>query len=207
MDSNDVIELAGGVDERLARQIEFLVEIDKLKNVERMSKISDGSRRENTAEHSWHLAMCALVLADRAGPEVDVGRAILMCLVHDIVEVDAGDTYIYAADRSHKHDAEVAAAERLFGLLPDELGARLRDLWDEYETHDTPTGAFAYAVDRLQPMLLNAVTGGVTWTENGIRQSQVREKNQPIEAASADLWMLASGIIDTAVDEGVLAPD
>ncbi len=202
-----MVTLAGGVDERLARQIGFLVEIDKLKNVERMSVISDASRRENTAEHSWHLAMCALVLADRAGPEVDIGRAILMCLVHDIVEVDAGDTYIYAPDRSHKADAEAAAADRLFGLLPDELGAELRSLWEEYESHETPTGAFAYSIDRLQPMLLNAVTGGRTWTENGIRQSQVREKNQPIEAGSSDLWMLASGIIDAAVDEGVLAPD
>ena len=202
-----MVNLAGDIDEGLGRQIEFLVEIDTLKNVERMSVISDASRRENTAEHSWHLAMCALVLADRAGPEVDLGRAILMCLVHDIVEVDAGDTYIYAEDRSGKAAAEAAAADRLFGLLPVELGAELRSLWEEYEAHTTPTGAFAYAIDRLQPMLLNAVTGGRTWTENGIRQSQVRRMNQPIEAGSADLWMLASGIIETAVAEGVLGPD
>jgi len=208
LDSKRVIELATGVEERLGRQIAFILELDKLKGVIRRSLLIDQSRPENTAEHSWHLAMLALVLGERADPEVDVLRALKAVLVHDIVEIDAGDVYIYDEQaRLDKAESEVAAADRLFGLLPDDQAAELRSLWNEYEARDTPTGRFAYALDRLQPLLLNASSGGGPWIENNISQSQVRSVNGPIVEGSEQLWQLASAVIDEAVAAGALRPD
>ncbi len=202
-----IIELADDVDKRLGQQIEFVLELDRLKGIIRRSLLIDRSRYENTAEHSWHLAMLALVFADRAGPEVDLPRALKAVLVHDIVEIDAGDVYIYdTAGRESKAAQEAEAADRLFGLLPHDVAAELRELWDEYEARNTPTGQFAYALDRLQPLLLNAASGGRAWIENGISQSQVRSMNRPIEEGSAELWELASAIIDEAVAAGALKP-
>lgn len=199
-------ELAAGIDARLGRQIDFILELDQLKTVIRRSRLTDGSRYENTAEHSWHLAMLALVLADRAGPDVDVLRAVKAVLVHDIVEIDAGDTYIYDDDgRSDKEEREERAADRLFGLLPSDQRDEFRDLWTEYEERRTPTGRFAYALDRLQPLLLNASSGGMSWTENGVTREQVEAVNRPISEGSAVLWELAEAIIDAAHREGLLA--
>ncbi len=201
-------QLATGVDERLGQQITFLLELDRLKSIIRRSPLVDRSRLENTAEHSWHLAMLAIVLADRAGPDVDVLRAIKLVLVHDIVEIDAGDVYIYDdAARVGKQANEQAAADRLFGLLPDDQAAELRALWDEYEARDTPTGQFAYALDRLQPLLLNAASGGGSWVENSIVESQVRRVNGPIQNGSDELWQLATAIIDEGVASGALVAD
>lgn len=207
--SRDLLgQLAHGVDERLGQQITFLLELDRLKTIIRRSLIIEGSRYENTAEHSWHLAMLAMVLADRAGPDVDVLRAIKLVLVHDIVEIDAGDVYIYDEEaRVDKEANEQSAADRLFGLLPADQAAELRALWDEYEARDTPTGRFAYAIDRLQPLLLNAASGGRAWVENGINESQVRRVNGPIQEGSEELWQLAQAIIDEGVASGVLIAD
>ena len=208
MDHRDVVALAEDVDSTLAARIDFLLEIDKLKGVLRRSLLVDGSRFENTAEHSWHLAMAALVLAPYAGPEVDLVRAVEILLIHDIVEVDAGDTYIYdEAGRTDKQAREEAAAERLFGLLPDDQAARIAELWAEYEARTSPTARFAYAIDRLQPLLLNAGSGGRSWLKHGIRHSQAATVNGPIVEGSDDLWQLARSILDHAADEGLLEDD
>lgn len=206
LDATSIITAATDLDERLGRQIEFILELDRLKTVMRRSRLVDASRYENTAEHSWHLAMMALLLAEWAGPEVDVIEATKAVLVHDIVEIDAGDIYIYdAAAREGKAAVEEEAADRLFGLLPADQGAELRRLWDLYEARDTPTGRFAYAIDRLQPLLLNVGSGGVSWAHHGIRADQVRTINSPIGDASTILWDLAQRIIDEAVAAGALA--
>ncbi len=206
LDASFIIATAAELDARLGRQIEFILELDRLKTVMRRSRLVDASRYENTAEHSWHLAMMALLLAEWAGPDVDVIEATKAALVHDIVEIDTGDTYIYDdAAREGKAAAEEEAANRLFGLLPADQGAELRRLWDLYEARDTPTGRFAYAIDRLQPLLLNVGSGGVSWAHHGIRADQVRTINSPIGDASTVLWDLAQRIIDEAVAAGALA--
>lgn len=208
MDHPTVVALANRVTPDLGSRIDFLLEIDKLKGIIRRSRIVDGSRYENTAEHSWHLAMAAVVLAPHADHDIDVGRAIELLLVHDLVEIDAGDTYIYDEDgRAAKEENERAAADRIFNLLPAEQAAHVAELWDEYEARQTPTARFAYAIDRLQPLLLNAASGGVSWTENGIRHSQAETVNGPIVKGSATLWELAGMILATAADRELLADD
>ncbi len=203
-----VVAIAAGNHERLGRQIAFILEIDRLKTIIRRSLITDASRLENTAEHSWHLAMLALTLGEWASPEVDVDLAIKLLLVHDIVEVDAGDTYIYDDEgRLDKEQREQAAADRIFGLLPADQAESMRALWDEYERRDTPTGRFAYAIDRLQPLLLNASTGGAQWLANDIAEHQVRRINGPIADGSEELWRLADSVIADAVAAGVIRTD
>jgi putative hydrolase of HD superfamily len=192
---------------RLAAQLEFLLEVDALKRVERRTRIVGGSRLENTAEHSWHLALFALVLAEHSDEPVDVGRVLAMAVVHDLVEVDAGDTFAYdAAGEAHKPERERLAADRLFGLLPPEQGAQLRALWEEYERGDTPEARFAMAVDRLQPMLLNHADGGRTWREHGISADRVLARNASIGLASASLWEVAQARVADAVAAGLIEP-
>jgi putative hydrolase of HD superfamily len=208
LDADVVLELARELDGDLGRRISFFLEMDRLKLVVRRNYLIDGSRLENSAEHSWHLALAALVLAPHADPEVDVARAVLLLLAHDLVEIDAGDTYIYDDQaREVKARAEVEAADRLFGLLPEGEGAELRRLWEEYEERETPTARFAYAIDRLQPLLANASSGGASWREHGIRHSQAHAVNRPIEAAAADLWALAETVLGAAADAGRLVDD
>lgn len=209
MDADRIIELAHAVEgDDLAGRIEFLLEIDKLKTVLRRSRLVDGSRYENTAEHSWHLAMAAMVLAPHAEPEVDIIRAMEILLVHDLVEIDAGDTYIYdSAGRADKAERERLAAERIFALLPPAQAERIDELWQEYEHRATPTARFAYAIDRLQPVLLNAGSGGVSWQEHGIRHSQAYAVNGPIADASAPLWALAESLLGASADDGCLIDD
>ncbi len=208
LDRERVVELASEIDTDFGRRIDFLLEIDKLKTVIRRSRIADSSRLENTAEHSWHLSMVAMVMAERADTAVDLARAVAMLLVHDIVEVDAGDTFAYdTAGHEDKEERERMAADRIFALAPLGVGGELRALWDEYEERATPTAQFAYACDRLQPIMLNAVTGGASWQEHGINQSQVRAFNAPVEQASGDSWRFVCSLIDAAVGEGVLGPE
>jgi 5'-deoxynucleotidase YfbR-like HD superfamily hydrolase len=192
---------------RLAAQLEFLLEVDALKRVDRRTRIVGGSRLENTAEHSWHLALFALVLAEHSDEPVDLGRVLAMAVVHDLVEVDAGDTFAYdAAGEAHKPERERLAADRLFGLLPPEQGAQLRALWEEYERGDTPEARFAMAVDRLQPMLLNHADGGRTWREHGISADRVLARNASIGLASASLWEVAQARVADAVAAGLIEP-
>src|SRR6056297_3017099 len=161
-------------DTTLSAQLAFLMEIDKLKTVLRATPLADGSRRENSGEHSWHIAMFALVLADRAGPDVAVDRAIRMLLIHDIVEIDAGDVPIHATVDAQAHAAtERAAAERLFALLPGRQGEDLRALWDEFEAGQSADARFARAVDRIQPLLLNLASGGGSWIDYDVTLEQI----------------------------------
>ena len=186
----------------------FLREADRLKGVLRQSSILDGSRKENSAEHSWHLALMAQVLGGYAPPGTDLGRATAMLLVHDLVEIDAGDLFVYAdaAAQARQEAAERAAASRIFALLPPGQGEELRALWDEFEERRTPEARFARALDRLQPMLANYYLGGGTWQAHGIRASQVLDKVALIEDGSAALGDFARELVDSAVRQGFLRP-
>ncbi|MEZ4576539.1 MAG: HD domain-containing protein [Desulfobacterales bacterium] len=192
---------------RLARQIQFIVEIDKLKQIVRQSYLTDASRLENSVEHSWHLAMMAMVLAEYANePDIDAGRVVKMVLIHDLVEIDAGDTFLYDAEHAEsKREREIAAADRIFSLLPTDQEAGFRALWEEFEARETPAAKFAYALDRLQPMLHNVITRGKSWQRHGITLSQVMAKNSPMKEGSESLWEYISGLLDAAAEEGVIA--
>jgi 5'-deoxynucleotidase YfbR-like HD superfamily hydrolase len=191
----------------LDSQLRFLLEADRLKGVLRQSRIIDGSRRENSAEHSWHLGLMSLVLSEYAPAGTDLSRVTAMVLVHDLVEIDAGDLFVYAgaqaqADQEH---AERAAADRLFALLPASQAAAFRALWDEFEERHTPEAKFARALDRLQPMLANYQLGGGTWTQHGVTASQVLAKVALIEDGSAALGTFARELIADSVSRGFLA--
>jgi putative hydrolases of HD superfamily len=194
--------------DRLDRQIDFLLVADGLKQVERMTSILGGTRRENTAEHSWHLALFALVLAEHADEPVDLARVLTMVVLHDLVEIDAGDTFAYD-DAGHETKAarEQVAADRLFGLLPPDQGAALRELWEEYEAGTSAEGRFAMAVDRLQPMLLNQANGGGPWKAHGISERRILERNRAIGDGSQTLWALAQRRVAEASAAGLLGED
>ena len=174
--------------DRLKAQLDFLLELDQLKSIIRQSPLINRSRKENSAEHSWHLALFALVLAEHA-PGVDVCHAVKLLLVHDIVEIDAGDTPIHGpgAAMAAQAEAEQAAARRIFGLLPTGQGDALLALWREFEAAATPEARYAKALDRLQPLLLNTRTGGGTWTENGVSEAQVLARYGPVIAGGSPL--------------------
>jgi putative hydrolase of HD superfamily len=189
----------------LARRLAFLLEADRLKRVERQSSITGGDRRENSAEHSWHLALFALVLADHAPDDVDANRVVAMLLLHDLVEIDAGDTFVYdEAAHADKVEREQAAADRLYALLPDDQASSLRALWEEFEERATPDARFAAALDRLQPLLLNHANHGEPWLRHGITADRVRARNAHIADGSPDLWAAARETIDDAVAQGWL---
>jgi 5'-deoxynucleotidase YfbR-like HD superfamily hydrolase len=191
--------------ERLWRQVEFIAEIDKLKSVERRTTLIDRSRQENSAEHSWHIALMAVLLSEHSRDGVDLLRVVKMLLVHDLVEIDAGDTFCYdAAANEDKEERERAAAERLFALPPADQGAELWALWEEFEARETAEARFATALDRMQPILQNLRSDGASWQVHGIRQHQVLERNRPIEDGSPTLWEHVSRLLDEAVERGIL---
>lgn len=196
-------------DDRLAQQLEFLLEIDRLKQIERQTYVTGGSRRENTAEHSWHLAMYALVLAEWSNSDIDRFHVLSLCLVHDIVEIDAGDTFAYdASANADKEDRELRAAERLFGLLPPDQAEHLWALWREYEAQETAESKFANAVDRLQPAMLNHAAGDESpWKRHGVTVPQAMKRLSPIGDGSSELWSHALDIIDQARERGHLTDD
>ena len=207
MDPDKAVKLAAEVDPELADRFRFIYEIDRLKAVVRRNLLADGSRNENSAEHSWHLAMVALAMAPHAVETVDIERVIRILLVHDIVEVDAGDVDIYDVEgRKAKEAEEVAAADRIFALLPESQGSEMRALWDEYEARATPEARFAYACDRLQPLLLNLATGGSTWHARGVTSSQVKGINGALAEGLAGVWPVAELLIDESVVDGSLSP-
>jgi putative hydrolase of HD superfamily len=200
---------AGGTmsDERLQQQIRFILEIDGLKGVLRWSYLLRLDRPENSAEHSWHVAIMAVLLAEHANEPVDVSRVVRMLLVHDIVEVDAGDTYVYdATGVTAKAEREARAAERLFGMLPEDQGRELRAPWEEFEAGHTGEARFAAAVDRLMPVLHNVYTAGRSWREHGITADRVIARNATISEGSEALWEYARSLIEGAVAKGHLAP-
>jgi len=190
---------------RLTQQIQFITEIDKLKNILRQTKLTDNSRQENSAEHSWHLAIMAIILAEYAPPEVDILRAIKMLLIHDLVEIDAGDTFCYDVQGNlHKAAKEIKAAMRIFGLLPPEQGEELRKIWQEFEEFQTPTAKFAVALDRLQPLLQNVQNKGGTWKTHGITENLVRKRMAPVKEVSPILGSVVEEIIADCIAAGYL---
>ncbi len=197
--------LREALDERLGRQIGFVAEIGRLRTVLRTALVDDGLTRENDAEHSWHVAVMAATLSEYADRPVDVGRVIRMLLVHDLVEIDAGDVMIYdEAGRQAQVARELAAAERIFSLLPSDQAAEFRGPWDDFEALQTAESVFAKAIDRLQPMLLNYLGRGAAWREHGITADQVRRINRPIADGAPRLWEFAGRLIDDAVRRGWL---
>lgn len=199
---------------RLEQQLEFLRVVDALKRVDRMTRLiqrsGETSRRENSAEHSWHLALMAMMLVEHANEPVDLARVLQMILVHDIVEIDAGDTFVYdAAAMVGKADREQQAAERIFGMLPDDQKAEVFALWHEFEARETPEAKYASALDRLAGMLPNAANDGGTWNEHRVTVEQVTRRNESIATGSDVLWEHAkqwiqavhvAGLIDTEAD-------
>jgi putative hydrolase of HD superfamily len=193
--------------DRLEQQIRFILEIDALKGVLRRSYVLSGDRSENSAEHSWHVALMAVLLAEHANEPVDSSRVVRMLLVHDVVEVDAGDTYVYdPAGAQAKSEREARAAGRLFGLLPEDQGRELRALWEEFEEGRTPDARFAAALDRLMPVLHNVHTAGRSWREHGITADRVIARNSRMSDGSEALWKYARSLIEGAVSQGHLAP-
>jgi putative hydrolase of HD superfamily len=193
---------------RLHTQIGFLLEIDKLKQIFRQTYLLDETRKENDAEHSWHFAMYAVLLAEYANEKVDLLKVVKMALIHDLVEIDAGDTFLYdEVGNADKAEREEKAAERIFGLLPPDVGEELHALWVEFEAKETAEAKFAGAIDRLQPFLHNIHTDGRAWGEHGISAKQIRERNGVIENGSEDLWAYAVSLLDEAVAKGQVAAE
>ena len=158
----------------MKKQMDFLLEVDKLKFITRQTYLSNGERKENDAEHSWHLALMAVLLREYANEPVDVAKVMTMVLIHDLVEIDAGDTYAYdAAGNQTKREREVKAAQRIFGLLPADKEEEFRALWEEFEAYETPEAKFAHVCDNMQPFMLNHATGGRSWQEHEVKKSQV----------------------------------
>ena len=182
---------------RLDRQLGFIAEVDKLKSVERMTSLIGGARLENSAEHSWHLAVMASLLWEYAPQELDIARVMTMLLLHDVVEIDAGDTFAYdevgAADQ---HERESRAAERLFGLLPEDQARDLRRCWDEFEARDTAEARFAVSMDRFQGLLMNWGNGGGSWKIHGISREQILERMAPIREGAPELWSVVLRVLE-----------
>ena len=192
----------------LARRIRFALEADRLKAVLRRTRLVDGSRLENSAEHSWHVALLAVLLQDAAPPGVDHARVLRMLLVHDLVEVDAGDTFCYDADANLGREArEQVAAARLFGILPAEQARELAALWEEFEAAESADARFAAALDRFQPLLLNFHGGGGSWLEHAITRAQVLRRMDPIREGAPALWPLVLDVVDRSCQAGWIAPD
>ncbi len=193
--------------DRLTQQIEFIVEIDKLKHVLRQTQLVDAPRQENDAEHSWHLATMAILLSEYAREEVDLLRVVKMLLIHDVVEIDAGDTFAYdEKGNEDKVERERKAADRIFNLLPEDLAAEVYETWEEFEARETPEARYAAALDRFQPILLNYRTEGAGWKKHGISCDQVIARNRHIEEGAPELWACARAMIEDAVRKGWLAP-
>ena len=179
----------GEPNERLQKQMAFILEADKEKFIQRQTYLTGGERKENDAEHAWHLALMTLLLSEYANREIDVLRTISMVLIHDIVEIDAGDTYAYdPVGKQTQRQRETKAADRLFGLLPEDQCRKLRDLWEEFEAEQTPEAAFAHAMDNLQPTLLNAAAGGKSWVEHATRLSSILSRHEGTRRGSETLW-------------------
>ncbi|TET17109.1 MAG: HD domain-containing protein [Candidatus Cloacimonadota bacterium] len=192
--------------ERLRKQIDFIVEIDKLKHILRRTYIMDNSRHENDVEHSWHLAIMTLLLSEYAEQEkIDILHVVKMVLIHDIVEIDAGDTFCYDEQgQKERVKRERKAAERLFSILPEDQTQGFRALWEEFEERKTPEARFAASLDRLQPLLHNYYTKGFAWRENSVTSDMVFDRNKHIEKGSPSLWKFAKDLIEESIKKGYL---
>ena len=193
---------------RLEKQLSFIIEIDKVKNIFRQTYLSDKKRKENDAEHSWHIALMALLLKEYAEESVDVLKVMMMVLIHDLVEIDAGDTYAYdEAGNQTKRQRELAAADRIFGILPEDQGKYLRELWDEFEAYETAESKYAHLLDNLQPLLLNDAADGIAWLEHGVKKSQIYKRNARIEETSAVIWEKMKEIVEKHIEKGNVSND
>lgn len=191
--------------ERLRQQMDFLLEIDKEKKIQRQTLLSDGSRRENDAEHAWHLAIMCGLLAEHANEKIDVAHTMLMVLMHDLVEIDAGDTYAYDPEgNATKEERELKAADRIYNILPPDQAKMARELWDEFEAWETPEAKFAHTLDCVQPLMLNDASGGISWKSHGIRGEQVFARNAKTASGSENLWEYARGLIEKNMENGNL---
>lgn len=189
--------------ERLEQQLKFIVEIDKVKNIFRQTYLADGRRKENDAEHSWHIALMAYLLQEYAEEPVDVPKVMLMVLIHDLVEIDAGDTYAYDSEGAKtKREREVKAAERIFGILPEDQGTYLRELWDEFEEYETADAKYAHLLDNFQPLLLNDASDGKSWKEHTVQKDQIYKRNEKIPETSEQVWKKMQDIIQKHIDLG-----
>jgi putative hydrolase of HD superfamily len=191
--------------ENLLRQINFIKEIDKLKYIQRKTKLFNSDRNENDAEHSWHLAMMTVVLVQHADFEIDVLRVLKMVLIHDIVEIDAGDTFIYDTAKNHSNaDEERIAANRIFGMLPKAQAEEFISIWEEFEMGETNEAKFAKSMDRLEPLLQNTSNNGGTWAEFNVSYDQVYQKKKAIKEGSSSIWNYAENLINESVVKGIL---
>lgn len=189
--------------DRMKQQIAFLMEIDKVKNIFRQTYLADGKRKENDAEHSWHLAIAAFLLKEYVAEDVDVMKVMIMVLIHDLVEIDAGDTYAYDAEGAKtKRAREVAAADRIFGMLPEDQGGYFRELWDEFEAYESDDAKFAHLLDNFHPLLLNHESNGKSWTEHHVKKSQIYKRNEKIEETSPEVWERMKQIVEEHIALG-----
>lgn len=190
--------------ERLEKQFDFFREIDKEKFIFRQTHLTDGKRRENDAEHAWHMAIMTILLSEYANEEIDVLKTVTMLLIHDLVEIDAGDTYAYDEEgKKTQHEREAKAAERIFGILPEDQGKKLRELWEEFEAYETKEAKFAHTMDNIQPAMLNAAIDGADWVLHGVQLEQILGRNKKTAEGSEVLWDYAyQNMIEPNVKKG-----
>lgn len=192
--------------DNLLKQVAFIKEIDKLKYIQRKTKLFNSDRNENDAEHSWHLAMMTIVLAEHSDKPIDVLKVLKMVLIHDIVEIDAGDTFIYDTQKNHTNtDEELIAAKRIFGLLPSEQAEEFIAIWQEFEEGLTDEAKFAKSMDRFEPLLQNTSNNGGTWAEFNVPYQKVYDKKKAIKEGSATIWNYAENLINESVEKGILS--
>lgn len=188
---------------RLEKQLQFILEIDKVKKIMRQTPLSDASRKENDAEHSWHIALMAYLLQEYVEEPVEVSKVMLMVLIHDLVEIDAGDTYAYDEEGAKtKDERERKAADHIFGMLPEDQGMYLKALWEEFEAYETAEAKYAHLLDNFQPLLLNDAAGGISWTEHQVKKSQIYKRNEKVEETSATIWKCMQDKIDKHIQAG-----
>lgn len=194
-------------DERLQKQIKFATVIDEMKNIFRRNLIIDGSRRENDAEHSWNLAMLAMLFEEYSAEKVNIEKVLKIALVHDLIEVYAGDTFAYdVKGNEDKLQREIESANKLFGILDPDQGAEIRALWDAFEAKETPESKYANAIDRIQPLINNYLTNGHTWKEGDVHAPQIYKRMDIIRTTTPALWPIVEGIISTSIEIGILKP-
>jgi len=194
------------IDERLNKDIQFILELDKMKSILRQTTLMDGSRRENDAEHSWHISVMAMVLSEYANEKIDLCKVIKMLLIHDLVEIYAGDTFCYDMEgNKSKKERELEAADKIFGMLDEDKGRELRSLWDEFEEMKTNEAVFAAAMDRMEPLFSNYYSDGGTWKKFNISKEQVYKRIEPIKYASDELWQFVVNMIEDAIKKGYIA--
>lgn len=194
--------------ERLKKQMDFILEVDKVKNIFRQTYLADGNRKENDAEHSWHLALMAVLLKEYSNEEVDLSKVVPMVLIHDLVEIDAGDTYAYdEAGAATKEAREKKAAERIFSILPQEQGKWLSELWEEFEAYETAEAKFAHVLDNCQPLMLNDAANGRSWSEHGVKKSQIYKRNQYTKDGSEKIWEYMQEVVQRHIEQDHIIDD